>query len=51
VDDARSGKAAGVPFVGIASPTSPKRAELVAALESEGAVAVLNDVNELESLL
>lgn len=51
VDDARSGKAAGVPFVGIASPTSPKRAELVAALESEGAVAVLNNVNELESLL
>jgi HAD superfamily phosphatase len=51
VDDARSGKAAGVPFVGIASSSSPMRGELVAALRAEGAAAVLNDINELESLL
>lgn len=51
VDDARSGKSAGVPFVGIASATSPRRDELVAALQSEGAAAVLNNVNELEGLL
>jgi HAD superfamily hydrolase (TIGR01548 family) len=51
VDDARSARAAGVPFIGIASPTSERRAELVSLLQAEGAKAVLNDINQLEEVL
>jgi HAD superfamily phosphatase len=51
VDDARCAKAAGVPFVGIAAPGNPRYAELAAALRDEGAVAVLDDINGLESVL
>jgi HAD superfamily phosphatase len=51
VDDARSAKAAGVPFIGMASPSSERRDELVSLLHAEGAKAVLNDINQLESVL
>jgi HAD superfamily hydrolase (TIGR01548 family) len=51
VDDARSAKAAGVAFVGIAAPGSPRRNELESLLWSEGAIAVLPDINTLESAL
>jgi HAD superfamily phosphatase len=51
VDDARSAKAAGVPFIGIASPSSERRDELVSLLHAEGAKAVLNDINQLEAVL
>ena len=51
VDDARSAKAAGVPFIGIASPSSERRDELVSLLHAEGAKAVLNDINQLEEVL
>ena len=51
VDDARSAKAAGVPFIGIASPSSERRDELVSLLQAEGAKAVLNDINQLEAVL
>jgi HAD superfamily phosphatase len=51
VDDARSSKAAGVPFIGIASPSSERREELVSLLRAEGAKAVLNDINQLEEVL
>jgi HAD superfamily phosphatase len=51
VDDARSAKAAGVPFIGIASPTSERRDELVSLLHAEGAKAVLNDINQLEEVI
>jgi HAD superfamily phosphatase len=51
VDDARSAKAAGVPFIGIASLSSERRAELVSLLHAEGAKAVLNDINQLEEVL
>ena len=51
IDDARSAKAAGVPFIGIAAPTSARRAELCALLNAEGAKAVLDDINQLESVL
>jgi HAD superfamily phosphatase len=51
VDDARSARAAGVPFIGIASPDNPRRERLVTLLEAENAVAVLNDINDLESVL
>jgi HAD superfamily phosphatase len=51
IDDARSAKAAGVPFIGIASRTSERRDELVSLLEAEGAKAVLEDINQLEAVL
>ena len=51
VDDARSSKAAGVPFIGIAAPASPHHAELAALLHAEGAIAVLDDVNQIEGVL
>jgi HAD superfamily phosphatase len=51
VDDARCARAAAVPFIGIASPDSPRRAELVSLFEAEKAVAVLDDINQLESVV
>jgi HAD superfamily phosphatase len=51
VDDARCARAAAVPFIGIASPTSARRAELVALFEAEKAVAILDDINQLEGVL
>ncbi|MCC7175264.1 MAG: HAD family hydrolase [Bryobacterales bacterium] len=51
VDDARSARAAGVPFIGIASEATPRRAELVRLFEAENAVAVLTDINQLETVL
>lgn len=51
VDDARSGHAAGVPFIGIAALANPLHAELAALLKAEGAIAVLDNVNELEGVL
>ena len=51
VDDARSARAASVKFIGIAAPASPRREELAALLARENAVAVLEDVNTLETVL
>jgi HAD superfamily hydrolase (TIGR01548 family) len=51
VDDARSARAAGVPFIGIAAPTSPRRGELAGLFKAENAVAVLDDINQLETVL
>lgn len=51
VDDARSASAAGVPFIGIASLASPRRAELIGLLRAEGAIAVLEDINGLEAAI
>ena len=47
VDDARSAAEAGVPFFGI-SPSGSVSAEL---LEKEGAIAVVDDINQLGALL
>ncbi len=47
VDDARCAKAAYVPFIGIASPASPRREELTELLRLEGAIQVLGDINEI----
>ena len=51
VDDARCARSAGVPFIGIASPHSPRLAELTALFHAENAVAVLDDINHLESVI
>jgi HAD superfamily phosphatase len=51
VDDARSARAANVPFIGIASPQSPRRDALVSVFQAENAVAILDDINQLEGVL
>jgi HAD superfamily hydrolase (TIGR01548 family) len=51
VDDARCARAAGVPFIGIAAHTHSKRDELIGLFESENAVAILENINEIESAL
>jgi HAD superfamily phosphatase len=48
VDDARSAKAAGVRFIGIAEPSNPRATEVRALLEAEGAIAVTDNINEAE---
>ena len=50
-DDGLSAQAARVPFIGIASPANPRYTELKQALEETGAVAVLDDINQLEKVL
>jgi HAD superfamily phosphatase len=47
VDDARCAKAAYVPFIGIAARQSPRREELVNLLRLEGAIQVIEDINEI----
>jgi HAD superfamily hydrolase (TIGR01548 family) len=47
VDDARCARSAYVPFIGIASPASPRRGELIDLLRLEGAIQVLGDINEI----
>jgi len=47
VDDARCARAANVPFVGIAAAQSPRRDELMELFQSEGAIQVLKDINEI----
>jgi len=51
VDDARSARQANVPFIGIAAPLNPLRSELVELFHSENAIAVLDDINQLEGVL
>jgi HAD superfamily phosphatase len=51
VDDARASSAAKVPFIGIASPASPRRSDLVRLLQAEGAITVLDDINGLEAVI
>ncbi len=51
VDDARSGRGAGVRFIGIAEHNNPRHAQLVALLRGEGAAAVIDNINELEVVL
>jgi phosphoglycolate phosphatase-like HAD superfamily hydrolase len=51
VDDARSARSAGIPFIGIVGPETPRRAESVAALERDGAFVVLESINQMEEHL
>jgi HAD superfamily phosphatase len=48
VDDARSAKAAGVRFIGVAHP---RHAGLARLLSEEGAEVVIEDINEIEGVL
>jgi HAD superfamily phosphatase len=47
VDDARCAKAAYVPFIGVAARHSPRRDDLVRLLNTEGAIQVIEDINEI----
>ena len=51
VDDARCARQAEVPFIGIAAPANPRYDELVRLLKAEKAVAVLDDINQLEMVV
>ena len=51
IDDARSAKAAGVPFIGVSTPHNARHAEITDILKDSGAFAVLADINELETLM
>jgi HAD superfamily phosphatase len=48
VDDARSASAAGVPFIGIAAETHSRRGDLMKLFEQEKAIAIIENVNEIE---
>jgi HAD superfamily phosphatase len=49
VDDARSARDAGVPFIGVSTPHNPRHEEIAAILREQGAFLVISDVNELET--
>jgi HAD superfamily phosphatase len=51
VDDARSASAAGVPFIGIAADSHSRRGDLVKLFEAEHAIAVIENINQIESAL
>lgn len=47
VDDARSSRAAGVRFVGVVARDHLQREETIGLLQREGAMAVIDDINQL----
>jgi HAD superfamily phosphatase len=51
VDDARSARAAGVPFIGVVSNSHSRRNEILRLFQDEQAVAVIENVNEIEGAL
>jgi HAD superfamily phosphatase len=51
VDDARSARAARVPFIGIAARNHSRLDEILRLFQQEQAVAVLENINEIESAL
>ena len=51
VDDARSARAAGVPFIGIVAKNHARRNEILRLFKEEQAVAIVENVNEIEGAL
>jgi HAD superfamily phosphatase len=51
IDDARSASAAGVPFIGIIAPGHSSRDQLTQLFQRENAVAILEDVNQIETVV
>jgi HAD superfamily phosphatase len=51
VDDARSASAAGVPFIGIVAESHSRRGDLVKLFEAENAIAIIENINQIESAL
>src|ERR1017187_4735410 len=50
IDDARSARAAKVPFVGIAAPSNPTYLDLVFLFQEEHAYAIVDDINYIEEV-
>jgi len=50
IDDARSARAARVPFIGIAAPSNPAYLDLVFLFQEEQAHAIVDDINYLEEV-
>ena len=50
VDDARTARAAKVPFIGVAAPSNPTYLDLVFLFQGEGAWAIVDDINYLEEV-
>ena len=51
VDDARASRAAGVTFIGVGHRRDEGHAKTVALMEAEGAIAIIESINELEQVL
>ena len=51
VDDARSARAAGVPFIGIAAQNHSRHDEILRLFREEKAVAIIENVNEIEGVV
>jgi HAD superfamily phosphatase len=51
VDDARSARAAGVPFVGVVSRGHSRRNEILRLFQDEKAVAIIENVNQIEEVV
>lgn len=51
IDDARSASAAKVPFIGIAAQAHSRRSDLIRLFQQERAIAILENINEIESVL
>jgi HAD superfamily hydrolase (TIGR01548 family) len=50
IDDARSARAAKIPFIGIAAPSNPTYLDLVFLFQEENAHAIVDDINFLEEV-
>ena len=51
VDDARSARAANIPFIGITAPANPRYIDLVFLFHEEKAHAIIDDINYLDEVL
>lgn len=51
VDDARSARSAGIPFIGVVAREHSRRADVIRLFEQEQAVAIIDEVNDLERVL
>ena len=51
IDDARSASAAGVPFIGVLAEAHSRREELKRLFEQENAIAIIDNVNQIEGVL
>jgi HAD superfamily phosphatase len=50
IDDARSARAARIPFIGIAAPSNPTYLDLVFLFQEERAYAIVDDINYLDEV-
>jgi HAD superfamily phosphatase len=50
IDDARSARAAKIPFIGIAAPSNPTYLDLVFLFQAEKAYAIVDDINYLDEV-